>query len=78
MVAAYVWELERAGDMATTQAYMTAALVRSKKRMPTLKSLLRKKTDRRRPQTPEEQRLAWLAVADSLGLKVTKHDKPVM
>jgi len=56
---------------------MTAKLMRAKK-LPSLKTLLKAKKGPRPPQSPEEQREIWLEIAEGLGMKVTRHEHPVI
>lgn len=68
-------------DLGITVAWLIAKLMRTspKKKLPSLKSLLRRKDEARRaPQTPEEQRDIWLEVAAALGIKVERHETPVI
>lgn len=65
----------QAARRALTQAWQTAAFVRTDK-MPPLNRLLAK-IDRRK-QTPEQERARWLDWARSRGFKVEHHDQPVL
>jgi len=53
-----------------------AAFQRQKK-LPSLKSLMRS-TTKRAAQSPEQVRAAVLSWAQSQGLTITRHEKPVM
>lgn len=54
-----------------------AAFVRSKK-LPSLKSILRERSGRVSHQSPQEQRIFFLEFARRAGLKVERHEKPVI
>lgn len=47
-------------------------------KLPNLKTLLKANKGPRRPQSPDEQREIFLEIAEGLGLKVTKHEHPVI
>lgn len=58
---------------------MTAALVRHQgRRFPSLKSLLHEPPPRELRQSPDAQRAFFLEFARRAGLKVERHDKPVI
>ena len=54
------------------------ALYCRSKKLPSLKSILREKPERVSHQSPQEQRIFFLEFARRAGLKVERHEKPVI
>ena len=75
-----MWRQRQEARRSMIAAYTTARLVRATSRVPSLSVLLRglEEPGPRPPQDPDEVRGAILGWAKAAGLKVERHEKPVI
>ena len=72
-----LWREEQALRLSLSGAWYSAAFSRQK-RLPALKNILKDRPKRIERQTPEEQRQFFLEFARRAGLRVERHEKPVL